>query len=261
MLIIKSILINDYCINPKCKLNQCFLSLLICHCGCLDTKWFSREKQLKSKTKQNKLLVITLVIWQYESRMSYCVNIDSRNHRIEMKTTLVPYSVQPELLQKSPWQNPSVLRTHGFCLVNSLEVLVEQNASLGGFYHGYREITSAKSVARDWCEIWISDQPPPADSTDMNARSHLSDTSSKPPMHDGFLLWWVITPHINMQYIHVSMPRPELNSVNKSAKVHVNLLSVANLSCWQLHNGDLIIMLIKAVDKHDIQKTYRWSCW
>ena len=61
--------------------------------------------------------------------------INSRNHGIKIKTTLVRYSVQPEPPQKSPRQKPYILRTQGFCLVISSVVLVEQNTSLGGFYY------------------------------------------------------------------------------------------------------------------------------
>ena len=39
-----------------------------CHCGCLDTKWLSRDKQFKCTLKQSKLLVKTLGRWQYENR-------------------------------------------------------------------------------------------------------------------------------------------------------------------------------------------------
>ena len=62
-------------------------------------------------------------------------NIDSRNHRMKIKTTFVWYSVQPEPPLKSPRQKPFVLRTQGFCLVISSGVLVEQNTSLSGFYY------------------------------------------------------------------------------------------------------------------------------
>ena len=54
-------------------------------------------------------------------------DINSRNHGIKIKTTLVRYSVQPEPPQKSPRQEP--------CLVISSGVLVEKNTSIGVFYY------------------------------------------------------------------------------------------------------------------------------
>ena len=51
------------------------------------------------------------------------------------------------------------------------------------------------SVVWNWYHfvaIAILHQPRPADSADINTRLQLSDTSSIPPMHGGFLLIYVI---------------------------------------------------------------------
>ena len=50
------------------------------------------------------------------------------------------------------------------------------------------------SVVWNWYHlvaIAILHQPHPTDSADINTRLQLSDTSSIPPMHDGFLLIWL----------------------------------------------------------------------
>ena len=43
--------------------------------------------------------------------------------------------------------------------------------------------------------IAILHQPRPTDSADINTRLQLSDTSSIPPMHGGFLLWGILWRH------------------------------------------------------------------
>ena len=51
------------------------------------------------------------------------------------------------------------------------------------------------SVVWNWYHfvaIAILHQPRPTDSADINTRLQLSDTSSIPPMHVGFLLWLVV---------------------------------------------------------------------
>ena len=62
-------------------------------------------------------------------------DINSINHGIKIKTTLVRCSIQLEPPQKSHRQKPFVLRTQGFCLVISTGVLVDKNTSLGGFHY------------------------------------------------------------------------------------------------------------------------------
>ena len=108
----KYMLINYDRIKPKWRLNHSFWSLLIwphparfeiclvtwphchviviwhCHCGCLDTKWWSRDKQFKCTLKQNKLLVKKPEV---DGNMKAGIvpheDIDSRNNRIKIKTT------------------------------------------------------------------------------------------------------------------------------------------------------------------------------
>ena len=53
------------------------------------------------------------------------------------------------------------------------------------------------SVVWNWYHfvaIAILHQPRPKDSADINTRLQLSDTSSIPPMHGGFLLEWGVSP-------------------------------------------------------------------
>ena len=55
------------------------------------------------------------------------------------------------------------------------------------------------SVVWNWYHfvaIAILHQPRPTDSADINTRLQLSDTSSIPPMHDGFLLIYGIAPQM-----------------------------------------------------------------
>ena len=57
-----------------------------CHCGCLDTKWLSRDKQFKWTFYQVNYWWKTLGGWQYESRNSFPQRYKFKKSRDKNKT-------------------------------------------------------------------------------------------------------------------------------------------------------------------------------
>ena len=121
-------------------------------------------------------------------------------------------------------------RTNGFCLVISSGFWLNRIPHTLFFFiivivHSYQPspLDEAGVKSRFYTSlvkrtqlIWIRD-------------NKKSETRSKPLIHDNFLLALVITPHINMWCIHLPMPLPELYNIDKSVKVHMHLVLVANL--------------------------------
>ena len=143
-------LMNYDRIKPKWWLNHSFWSLLIwphparfkiclvtwphcsvivtwhCHCGCLDTKWLSKDKQFKCTFQQSKLLVKNVRYMAIWSRNSSPWRYEFSKSQDKNKSHLFGI-----LFNQNPLRNPS---SFGL-LVISEGVLVEQNTSLGGFYY------------------------------------------------------------------------------------------------------------------------------
>ena len=57
-----------------------------------------------------------------------------------------------------------------------------------------------------WVAIAILHQPRPTDSADINTRLQLSDTSSIPPMHGGFLYIYQYLSILTLQYHDIEIP-------------------------------------------------------
>ena len=83
------------------------------------------------------------------------------------------------------------------------------------------------SVVWNWYHfvaIAIVHQPRPMDSADINTRLQLSDTSSIPPMHGGFLLlsWW--------HSLSVFFPFQIPSQMSK----HISIIFLTNVFSWDL---------------------------